>query len=57
MSKSATDRLTNVHVKCIAIYGRSESIVRDEGLTEVSQTASYETTVWDYCDEHNFQDV
>ncbi|XP_072237421.1 E3 SUMO-protein ligase ZBED1-like [Leuresthes tenuis] len=40
MSKSATDRLTNVLAKWIAMNCRPINIVEDEGLTEVLQTAS-----------------
>lgn len=40
MSKSATNRLTNVLAKWIAINCRLINIVEDEGLTEVLQNAS-----------------
>ncbi|XP_039455640.1 E3 SUMO-protein ligase ZBED1-like [Oreochromis aureus] len=40
MSKSATDRLTNVIAKWIAMNCRPINIVEDEGLTEVLQIAS-----------------
>ncbi|KAJ8365164.1 hypothetical protein SKAU_G00139950 [Synaphobranchus kaupii] len=40
MSKSATDRLTNILAKWIAMNCRPINIVEDEGLTEVLQTAS-----------------
>ena len=40
VSKSATDRLTNVLAKWIAMNCRPINIVEDEGLTEVLQTAS-----------------
>ncbi|XP_047243631.1 E3 SUMO-protein ligase ZBED1-like [Girardinichthys multiradiatus] len=40
MSKFATDRLTNVLAKWIALNCRPINIVEDKGLTEVLQTAS-----------------
>ncbi|XP_019211076.1 zinc finger BED domain-containing protein 1 [Oreochromis niloticus] len=40
MSKSATDKLTNVIAKWIAMNCRPINIVEDEGLTEVLQIAS-----------------
>lgn len=40
MSKSATERLTNILAKWIAMNCRPINIVEDEGLTEVLQTAS-----------------
>lgn len=40
MSKSATDKLTNVIAKWIAMNCRPINIVEDEGLKEVLQTAS-----------------
>lgn len=40
MSKSTTDRLTNVLAKWIAMNCRPMNIVEDKGLTEVLQTVS-----------------
>ena len=49
MSKSETDRLTNVLAKWVAVNCRPINIVEDEGLTDVLQTASNDPTYKSPC--------